>query len=80
MPHAESDMAKPMTNGEKPQSKTLSHITGYPVVNDIINTYTSNPYGQKSVDLANDVYNQTVKPVLPYLDGPLSYVKPYAAK
>jgi len=50
------------------------------VVNDIINTYTSNPYGQKSVHLANDVYNQTVKPVLPYLDGPLSYVKPYAAK
>jgi hypothetical protein len=91
MPHAEKDisspasndtstMGEPMTNGEKPSSLTLQHLTSYPVVSDSISTYKSNPYGAKSISLANNAYCRFVVPVQGYLRTPLSYVAPYIAK
>jgi len=73
-------MSTPMTNGERPHSKVLSHITSYPVVSDSITYYKSNPYGQKSINLASTCYSKLAAPVLPYLQGPYSYVAPYVEK
>ncbi|SLM34259.1 MAGE protein [Lasallia pustulata] len=69
-----------MTNGDKPQSEFINHLASYPVVSDSINTFKSNPYGQKSIDIADASYNSFVKPVLPYAKGPYGYVKPYVTK
>jgi len=85
MPHSENEgspttMSTPMTNGERPHSKVLSHITSYPVVSDSITYYKSNPYGQKSINLASTCYSKFAAPVLPYLQGPYSYVAPYVEK
>ncbi|KAF2753666.1 putative pathogenesis associated protein Cap20 [Pseudovirgaria hyperparasitica] len=69
-----------LVNGDAPQSKILSHITSYPVVHDSIDYYKSNSYGQKSLNIASDVYDRFAKPFFPYLQTPYSYVKPYAEK
>jgi hypothetical protein len=69
-----------MTNGEKPSSLTLQHLTSYPVVSDSISTYKSNPYGAKSISLASNAYSRFVVPVQPYLQTPYSFVAPYLAK
>jgi len=92
MPHAETNSNSPeessttetmterMTNGEKPSSQFISHLTSYPVISDSISLYKSNPYGAKSLSLASDVYTKFFTPVQPYLQGPYSYVAPYVAK
>lgn len=81
MPHAEdSTMSKPAVNGEKSSSQFISHLTSYPVVSDSIETFKSNPYGQKSISLADHGYKSIVAPVLPYAQGPYGYVKPYVEK
>jgi len=83
MPHATTNgnMSQPMTNGDSTtQSKFLSHLNSYPVVSDSVETFKSNPYGRKSLDLANDTYQRFGKPVEPYLETPYSYAKPYVAK
>jgi len=69
-----------MTNGGEASSKFLSHVTSYPVVNDGIETFKQNPYGKKSLELANDTYQKYGKAVEPYLETPYSYAKPYVAK
>ena len=56
------------------------HLTSYPMVNDSIKTFQSNPYGAKSIDLTNAAYNKVVKPTFPYLKTPVSYASPYVAK
>lgn len=76
MPHA----TETMTNGEKASSQFVSHITSYPVVSDSIETYKSNPYGKKSIEVADNVYSRFGKPVEPYLETPYSYAKPYLQK
>lgn len=76
MPHA----TETMTNGEKPSSQFISHLTSYPAVNDSIETFKSNPYGKKSIELADSAYNRFGKPVEPYLNTPYSYAKPYVQK
>ncbi|KAG2163791.1 hypothetical protein VTO58DRAFT_102685 [Aureobasidium pullulans] len=80
MPHAESDMSSPVTNGDKPHSHFLSHLKSYPVVNDSVETFLSNPYGAKSLDIAETAYTKLGKPVMPYLRTPYSYAAPYVAK
>ncbi|KAI9811759.1 MAG: hypothetical protein M1827_005304 [Pycnora praestabilis] len=81
MPHAENGiMGEPTVNGEKPSSAFISHITSYPVVSDTISMYKSNPYGQKSIDIADHGYATVAKPVLPYLAKPYSIVSPYVNK
>jgi hypothetical protein len=73
-------MGEPMTNGEKPSSAFIGHLTSYPVVSDSISIYKTNPYGAKSLSLATDVYNRFLVPFQPYLQGPYSYVAPYVVK
>ncbi|KAI0556069.1 hypothetical protein F4680DRAFT_92367 [Xylaria scruposa] len=71
----------PQVNGEiPPSSATLSHITGYPVVNDSIAYFKKNPYGQKSIELSDSAYQTFAKPILPYLNKPYQYVSPYVKK
>ncbi|KAL9621448.1 MAG: hypothetical protein Q9160_004091 [Pyrenula sp. 1 TL-2023] len=72
-------MGDPTVNGEK-SSKTLDHITSYPVVSDGISTFKNNAYGRKSIDLSTNGYKKFVKPITPYLSGPYSFVAPYVAK
>ncbi|KAK3706170.1 hypothetical protein LTR37_012871 [Vermiconidia calcicola] len=79
MPHATNEVAN-MTNGEKPSSKFISHLTQYPVVSDSVETFKSNPYGKKSIELADSAYQRFGKPVEPYLETPYNYAKPYVAK
>jgi len=69
-----------MTNGEKPSSAFIGHLTSYPVVSDSISVYKTNPYGAKSLSLATDVYQKFFIPFQPYLQGPYSYVAPYVVK
>ncbi|KAI1330584.1 hypothetical protein F5Y16DRAFT_362208 [Xylariaceae sp. FL0255] len=71
----------PQVNGEvHPSSAVLSHISGYPVVNDGISYFKSNPYGQKSIELSDSAYKAFAKPVLPYLSKPYQYMSPYVQK
>jgi len=90
MPHSENDSTSPteavsnmterLTNGEKPSSQFLGHLTSYPVVSDSIGLYKGNPYGAKSLSLAEEVYAKFFTPLKPYLEGPYSYVAPYLVK
>ncbi|KAI1337708.1 hypothetical protein F5Y15DRAFT_151760 [Xylariaceae sp. FL0016] len=71
----------PQVNGEvHPSSATLSHITGYPLVNDGIAYFKQNPYGQKSIELSDSAYQRLAKPVLPYFAKPYEFVSPYVKK
>ncbi|KAK3652744.1 hypothetical protein LTR56_005039 [Elasticomyces elasticus] len=80
MPHATTDdMSTSLTNGDKPSSKFLSHVTSYPVVNDSISTFKSNPYAKQALEIADGAYQKFGKPVEPYLETPYSYAKPYIA-
>lgn len=67
-------------NGEIVTSKTLSHITSYPLVADSISTFKSNPYGAKSIEVADAGYSKLVAPTLPYFKKPYSFVSPYVTK
>ena len=67
-------------NGDKPSSHFLNHLSSYPVVSDGIEAYKTNPYGKKSLELADNAYNRFGKPVQPYLETPYNYAKPYVAK
>jgi hypothetical protein len=69
-----------MVNGDRPQSKFISHLSSYPVVSDGVETFKSNPYGRKSLDLADSAYQRVVKPVEPHLETAYSYAKPYVGK
>ncbi|KAI0906680.1 hypothetical protein F4824DRAFT_448905 [Ustulina deusta] len=71
----------PQVNGEvPPSSATLSHLSGYPVVNDGIAYFKKNPYGQKSIELGDSAYQTFAKSILPYLNKPYQYVSPYVKK
>jgi len=86
MPYVESDSKSNMsatttiTNGDRPSSLFLSHLKGYPVVNDAVNTYKTNPYGAKSLDLVIVIYDKFGSPIVPYLRTPYSIVAPYLNK
>ena len=81
MPHAIDDMtSQTFTNGEQPSSKFINHVTSYPVVNDSIETFKQNPYGKKSLEIADGAYQKFGKPVEGYLQTPYSYAKPYVSK
>jgi len=80
MPHAENETMSTTVNGEKPSSLFLSHLTSYPVVSDTISTFKANPYGKKSIDIADTGYAKFAKPILPYLSRPYEYVSPYVHK
>lgn len=73
-----------VVNGGEPHSKFLSHLTSYPVVSDGISTYKQNPYGAKSISIAEQGYNRFNSTVYqrlsPYLQTPYSYLAPYIQK
>ncbi|KXS94441.1 hypothetical protein AC578_5197 [Pseudocercospora eumusae] len=77
MPHSTTET---LTNGDKSSSKFLSHLTSYPAVHDGIETYKANPYGKKSLEVADGAYVRFAKPVEPYLQKPYSYAQPYVQK
>jgi len=55
-------------------------LASYPLISDGISTFKANPYGQKSLDLADSGYTKFAKPYLPYFSKPYGYVAPYVAK
>jgi len=69
-----------MTNGNAPSSHFIDHLTSYPVVSDGISTFKSNPYGAKSLEVADATYARFGKPIEPYLRTPYSYAAPYIQK
>ncbi|OAX80131.1 hypothetical protein ACJ72_05543 [Emergomyces africanus] len=73
-------MGEPIVNGEKPSSQFLHHLSTLPVVSDSLSYLKNNPYGQKSLQLADQGYSNYAKPVLPFLSKPYTYVAPYVAK
>jgi len=58
-------------------SKVLSHLQSYPVVNDTVSYCCNTPYGAKSLSLLSRTYNSFIAPLHPYLATPYSYVSPY---
>jgi hypothetical protein len=58
----------------------FQHIKSYPAVSDALGAYSSNPLGQKSIAVFSRAYNTFYAPIVPYLQGPYSYVAPYVAK
>jgi hypothetical protein len=84
MPHADQDNgarvngdSSRMVNGEKPQSKVLSHLKSYPLVHDGLEFYRSTPYGAKSLSVLTTTYERLIAPLHPYLRTPYSYISPY---
>ncbi|TLD10026.1 hypothetical protein PgNI_05539 [Pyricularia grisea] len=73
-------MASPQVNGEVPHSAFFDHLAQYPVVNDGIEVFKKNPYGQRSINVTDMVYKRVAKPVIPYLSRPYQYVSPYVKK
>lgn len=80
MPHSTSDALVNGDSSPTSNSKTLSHITSYPVVASGIDTFKANPYGKKSIDVVNGTYARFGKPVEGYLETPYQYAKPYVNK
>jgi len=91
MPHAESEkssvtttMEQPITNGEKPYSQFVAHLTSYPLISDSISTYKTNPYGAKTISIFHSAYSTAYSniyaPFSPYLKTPYSMVAPYLQK
>lgn len=76
MPHA----TETLTNGDKPSSQFFNHLTSYPAVNDSIETFKQNPYGKKSIEIADGAYSRFGKPIQPYFETPYNYAKPYVQK
>ncbi|KAF2478236.1 uncharacterized protein BDR25DRAFT_207931 [Lindgomyces ingoldianus] len=72
--------SSPMTNGEKPHSKVLSHLQSYPVVHDSVEFYKTHPYGAKSLSLVHNTYARFIAPLHPYLQTPYSYLSPYLTR
>lgn len=73
-------MGDATVNGDMPPSDFLSHVSSYPVVSDSITYLKQNPVGARSIEVTNAGYAKFVKPALPYVETPVSYVKPYVAK
>ena len=67
-------------NGDVPHSAFVTHLFNYPVVNDGVETFKSNPIGQRSLEIGDSAYRTFAAPLLPYLSGPFEYVAPYVKK
>jgi len=83
MPHQttkRNKMSAPQVNGDGPHSAFIEHLLNYPVINDGVTTFKSNPYGQKSIELSDSAYKTFAQPVMPYFSKPYQYVSPYVKK
>jgi len=56
------------------------HLKSLPVVSDSIDTIKSNPYGAKSIEIADTAYTKVGEALEPHLRTPYSYAKPYVNK
>ncbi|ETS79345.1 hypothetical protein PFICI_09198 [Pestalotiopsis fici W106-1] len=72
----------PQVNGDShASSATISHIRGYPVVNDVVSYYQKNPYGKKSLELGDSAYQIFARPLVLYLERPYElYLSAYVQK
>lgn len=68
------------TSSEPTPSAFLNKLTQYPVISSALSTYKSNPYGAKTLDISQNLYNRFGAPLKPYLETPASYAQPYAQK
>lgn len=73
-------MSAPQVNGDVPHSAFIDHLLGYPVINDGVKTFKSNPYAQRSLELSDTAYKTFAQPVIPYFSRPYQYVSPYIKK
>ncbi|KAJ5909007.1 hypothetical protein N7495_001689 [Penicillium taxi] len=65
---------------ESAHPNMTQHLTSYPVVSESIAVFKENPYGAKSIDLADQGFARFAKPVLPYFSTPYSYIAPYVSR
>lgn len=62
------------------KANQTKHLYGYHIVHDGIETFKSNPYGAKSIQLGDSAYQTFAAPIVPYFNGPYQYVQPYVKK
>jgi len=71
-------MPSPQVNGDVTHTSVfIDHLVSYPVINDSVEVFKSNKYGQKSIELSNTVYQTVANNAGPYLARPFEIVKPY---
>ncbi|KAF2823086.1 hypothetical protein CC86DRAFT_372805 [Ophiobolus disseminans] len=75
-----SNDSAPLTNGETPRSKALSHLQSYPVVHDTVETLKNTQIGASTLNLASNTYRSVIQPFHPYLQRPYSVAHPYIIK
>lgn len=79
-----TNSSSPQVNGVMaPQSAFIQHILGYPVIHYGVDTFKSNPYGQKSLQIGDSAYKRIesiTKPVMQYVMKPYQYFQPYVKK
>jgi len=75
-----SNDSAPLTNGETPRSRALSHLQSYPVVHDTVETFRNTQIGASTLNLASNTYQSIVAPFHPYLQRPYSVAHPYLTK
>jgi len=75
-----SNDSAPLTNGETPRSKSLSHLHSYPVVHDTVETFKNTNIGASTLNLASNTYRSFVAPFHPYLQRPYSVAHPYLTR
>ncbi|MCJ1314384.1 hypothetical protein MMC25_008066 [Agyrium rufum] len=80
MPHAENGSGTALVNGERKNFQVVDHVASYPAISKSVEAFKSNPYGARSLELATNLQKTLVDPVIPYAEGPYSYVAPYVAK
>jgi len=75
-----SNDSAPLTNGETPRSRALSHLQSYPVVHDTVETLKSTQIGAQTLNLASNTYRSVIAPFHPYLQRPYSVAHPYLTR
>ena len=55
-------------------------MLNYPIISDSVQTFKSNDYGQKTIQLGNNAYQTLTAPLLPWFSKPYQYVSPYVQK
>jgi len=78
--HDMSTQEAPLTNGETPSSRVLSHLHSYPVVHDSVEGFKQDPRGSRVLAIATNTYNNVFAPFTPYFATPYSYLHPYLAR
>ncbi|KAI7775829.1 hypothetical protein LA080_006197 [Diaporthe eres] len=70
----------PVSRTQRAKANSTKHLYNYHIVHDGIETFKSNPYGAKSIQLGDSAYQTFAAPIVPYFNGPYQYVQPYVKK